>query len=124
MDETRNRVGAINCRCSIRNNLDPFDRSDGDRTHVHNRRGTGISEAVAVEQRQGGVRTDAAQIEGRGAIDVSVLIGSALTVSDARILSASEALRQAARDLAERSEARRGGKECVSPCSSRWSPEH
>src|SRR3546814_19843333 len=59
------------------------------------------SDVCSSDLRQGGVRTDAAQIEGRGAIDVSVLIGSALTVSDARILSASEALRQAARDLAE-----------------------
>src|SRR3546814_14250724 len=26
--------------------------------------------------------------------------------------------------IGERSEARRVGKECVSPCSSRWSPDH
>src|SRR3546814_6937512 len=65
---------------------------------------------------QGGIGAAGGGVEGGGAPDFGAAINNALQQVNAQQAKASH--------ITERSEERRGGKECVSPGRARWSTDH
>src|SRR3546814_543907 len=85
IDHTSDRVGTIYRRCAVGDDLDALDCCNRDRAHVDHAVRPAIGKAVAVQQGESSVGTDAAKVESRGAVDVHILVLRALGRTDSRV---------------------------------------
>src|SRR3546814_3240207 len=88
VDDSRDGVGAIDCRSTVGDDLDPLDRRSRYRADIDHALRTAVSKQVAIEQRQCGAGPDVPQVEGRCTGDVDVLIVCALPRTVTRVLAA------------------------------------
>src|SRR3546814_14357350 len=96
VDDSRDGVGAIDCRSTVGDDLDPLDRRSRYRADIDHALRTAVSKPVAIEKRPCGAGPDAPQVEGRCPVDVYVLVLCALPRTDTGVRAAASILRQVA----------------------------
>ena len=100
VDDATDCVGSIDGRGSVGDDLDPIDRRQRDGGNIDALSRRIIGHAPTIQDGKRRIATQAPQIDGRSTTDIAARAGGDIE-TDARILSAAKALRQAACHLAQ-----------------------